>query len=265
MKLTIIGLGNMGTALLSGIVKNNIFSSDDIIGCDIKVKEAKHNSDFFRIETTNNLKEAVAKADLILLAVKPQVMAKVLAEIKEETAAKLLVSIAAGIDLLFLQERVADSARLIRVMPNTPALVGAGISALVAGENTTENDLLIVRSIFNSVGELIEVEEEYINAVTALSGSGPAYVYLIIEALADGGVLKGLPRETALKLAAKTVEGSARMVLETNEHPGQLKDKVASPAGTTIAGLAVLEKAGLRSSLIEAVRAAANRAKELQN
>ncbi|MFP4016785.1 MAG: pyrroline-5-carboxylate reductase, partial [Halanaerobiales bacterium] len=204
-------------------------------------------------------------ADIVLLAVKPQIIGRVNSEIGEYTAGKLVISIAAGISIAKLAEQLADNTRIIRVMPNTPALVGEGASAFTVAEDTSDKDRKIVKDILQGVGEVVEVEERLMDAITGLIGSGPAYIYMIIEALADGGVLMGLHRSMAQKLAAQTVFGAAKMVLETGKHPGELKDAVASPAGTTIRAIEQLEERGLRSSLIAAVKASAERSKELND
>lgn len=263
MKLAVIGLGKMGTALLQGILSDGLYHPQEIIGCDINVEDSNSNEKYFGIKTTKNNIEGVKSSDIVMLSVKPQVMSAVTSEIKEHTEGKLVISIAAGLSIENLGKQLAETARIIRVMPNTPALVGEGASAFSAGYNATKADRDIVNDILQVVGEVYEIEERLMDAVTGLSGSGPAYIYMIIEALADGGVLMGLPRDMAQKLATQTVLGSAKMVMETGKHPGELKDAVASPGGTTIRAIEILEKEGLRSSLIEAVKASADRSKEL--
>ncbi len=200
--------------------------------------------------------------EVIVVAVKPQQMTAALASGGFIDDDKLVVSIAAGVPLSALELSLAHG-RLVRVMPNTPALVGQGASAFSLGRGTTDADGQLIERLFAAVGKAVRVDEKLLDAVTGLSGSGPAFVYLIIEALSDGGTLAGLPRDVATALAAQTVKGAAEMVLATGEHPGILKDRVASPGGTTIAGLAVLEDAGLRGILVRAVEAAARRATEL--
>lgn len=206
---------------------------------------------------------AAAAADVVVLCVKPPAVAPLLRQLQPQLAAKLIVSIAAGIRLARLEEAAGPHARVIRVMPNTPAAIHRGVSAYAMGATATAADAAAVESIFGAVGTVFRVAEEMLDAVTALSGSGPAYVFLIIEALADAGVLLGLSREIALPLAAGTVAGAADMVLRTGEHPARLRDQVTSPGGTTIAGLEALEHGGIRPALFAAVRAAANRATEL--
>jgi pyrroline-5-carboxylate reductase len=213
--------------------------------------------------TDSNLTVA-RESNALILAVKPQSMAQVLAELAPAiTADHLVISVAAGVSLATLEAGLGAVRRLARVMPNTPALVGEGASCYCLGANAKVGDEGIVRSCLDAVGRSFRVPESQLDAVTGLSGSGPAFVYIMIEALADGGVNVGLPRELAMALAAQTVLGSARMVLETGEHPGVLKDQVASPGGTTIAGLHALERAGIRAALIDAVEAATQRSKEL--
>jgi pyrroline-5-carboxylate reductase len=207
--------------------------------------------------------EVVEKSKVIVMAVKPQILKAVITEVKPKlTKDHLLVSIAAGITMSSLQEWGGD-VRVVRVIPNTPSLVGEGVAAISGGPSSTQGDVDLVKALFDSVGKTVVVEEKLLNAVTGVSGSGPAYVYIAIEAMADGGVAAGLPRSVALSLAAQTFLGSAKMVLETKRHPGQLKDEVASPAGTTIAGLHELEKAGFRSAWMNAVVAAAKRGEQL--
>jgi pyrroline-5-carboxylate reductase len=216
------------------------------------------------VRATASNREVLDSCETVVLAVKPQVMPAVLAEVRPAVASKhLVVSIAAGVTLKTLGQHLGESTRLVRVMPNTPCLVGASASAFSAGATATAADAELVGRLFGAVGKAFVVGEHLLDAVTGLSGSGPAFVYVMIEAMADGGVKAGLPRDVALALAAQTVLGSARMVLETGQHPAVLKDAVASPGGTTIAGLQVLERGGLRAALLDAVDAAAKRAHEL--
>jgi pyrroline-5-carboxylate reductase len=214
-----------------------------------------------------NAGEVAAKSDVILLAVKPQDMQPLLESLSEngkrQTSKPLFLSIAAGITLKQLESGLGGSARVIRSMPNTPALILQGASAFASGKYATDTDARLASRVLGAVGTAQEVPEKLLDAVTGLSGSGPAYVYTVIEALADGGVLMGLPRATALQLAAQTVAGAAQMVLSTGKHPAALRDEVTSPGGTTIAGLEQLEKHGLRSALVQAVRKATERSKEL--
>lgn len=262
MNLCVLGLGKMGSSFVQGLLEANVLSAENIVACDPLVEVKEKNSVYGGIKTFQDNLLGVKKADIILLAVKPQLIEEVLEEIKQASTGKLIISIAAGVKIKKIQEKLA-STRIIRVMPNTPSLVKAGMSAIAAGSGVKEEELLLVEKMFKGLGKTIIVEEKYLDAITGLSGSGPAYIYLIIEALADGGVLMGLPREMALKLAAQTVLGSAKMVLETGKHPGELKDMVTSPAGTTITGLETLEKHGLRGILIDAVKNSTLKAKDL--
>ena len=214
--------------------------------------------------TTKDNTQVVQQSDVIFLAVKPQQIAKVLAGLRGKiTAEKLVASIAAGIRLAELAEGLGSEVRLVRVMPNTPCLVGQGACGFCLGQNTTEEDGRLVEQLLGAVGVAYRLDERLLDAVTGLSGSGPAFVYVIIEALSDGGVRMGLPRKVATALAAQTVRGAAEMVNSTGEHTGVLKDRVASPGGTTIAGLQALESGGLRAALIAAVEAATRRSVEL--
>jgi pyrroline-5-carboxylate reductase len=206
----------------------------------------------------------VDKADAVVLCVKPNDALDALREVSAKLKGKLVISIVAGLDAKALESAAGSSARVIRVMPNTPALVGQGAAAYSLGSTATEDDAGLVEKILSGVGLAVRVKEALLDAVTGLSGSGPAYVFTVIEALADGGVLMGLPRDLSLKLAVQTVAGAATMVRDTGEHPAVLRDQVASPGGTTIAGLEELESAGLRSALISAVRAATERSRQLR-
>jgi pyrroline-5-carboxylate reductase len=253
----------MATALAHGWTAANLVSASNVIASD-PLKSARDAFAAGRgFRTTANNLEVVAGSDVLVLAVKPQVMTGLLGEIRHAvTAAHLVVSIAAGATLKQLEHGLGRR-RLIRVMPNTPCLVGASASAYSPDEGATADDVALVDRLLNAVGKAFRLPEHLLDAVTGLSGSGPAFVYLIIEALSDGGVRVGLPREVATALAAQTVLGSAKMVLETATHPGVLKDMVASPGGTTIAGLHALERAGIRGAFMDAVEAAARRATEL--
>lgn len=258
-----IGAGQMATALARGFVKSGFLPSERIVASD-PIAETRHR---FIEETGGRCAASNAdvarEADVLFLAVKPQQMPAVLEELSSVVSARhLIVSIAAGVPLKAMS-RLGASARLVRVMPNTPCLLGEGASAFALGGGATDEDARLVEQMLATVGLAARVPEKLLDAVTGLSGSGPAYAYLMIEALSDGGVRMGLPRDVATRLAAQTLLGAARMVLETGKHPGALKDAVTSPGGTTIAGLHELERGGLRGCLMNAVEAATLRATEL--
>jgi pyrroline-5-carboxylate reductase len=259
-----LGGGNMATAMIQGLLARGTVAKEEVLVSEPVAALRDGLAARFGVRTTTNNLEGVREADVIILAVKPQVLVGVLGEIAPAvTSEKLVISIAAGIPLDTLAGALPVGTRLVRTMPNTPALVGAGATGVSAGVTATPTDLELARTLFDSVGLSVVVPESLLDAVTGLSGSGPAYVFLFIEALADGGVRSGLPRDAALKLAAQTVLGSARMVLETGKHPGELKDMVTSPGGTTIAGVHALESKGFRAAAIDAVKAATDRSAEL--
>ena len=263
-RLAIIGAGAMGSALVRGLIQSGKLKADQIVASDIDEERLKQLQPF-GVQTTNDNKLAVQQSDIALLCVKPQVMDEVLAEISPAVDPKkhCVISIAAGIPISRLESALPEGTPVVRVMPNTPAQVLAGASAIALGTNATELHRQIAHEIFSAVGLVIDVPEKLIDAVTALSGSGPAYVFVFAEALADAGVNLGLPRAVALKLAAQTLLGAAKMLLETGKHPAELKDMVTSPGGTTIAALSVLERKAFRGAIIEAVAVAHQRAKEL--
>lgn len=255
----------MGSALVAGAVQAKAVDPAKTLGYDPYGPAIAAFTESTGAATTHSL-AGLTDCDTLLLCTKPQQAEEALAALRESGAQDaLLVSVAAGLTLDWLESRCPKGFRVIRCMPNTPALVGKGAAAFARGSKATDEDAAFAARLLGSVGIAVEVPEKLLDAVTGLSGSGPAYVYLAIEALADGGVRCGLPRTEAQQLAAQTVLGAAAMVLETGQHPGTLKDMVTSPGGTTIAGLAALEKAGFRSALIEAVSAAARRSQELGN
>ncbi len=264
LNLGFVGSGKMATALARGFVRADLMQADQILGSD-SVEEAR--AAFGRevgARTTASNPDVPKFASVFLLAVKPAQVPAVLKELRGYVNERhLLISIAAGVPLARLEGELEPGVRIVRVMPNTPALVGASASAYALGRAATVEDGQVVHRLLSAVGLALQVPEPLLDAVTGLSGSGPAYVYLVIEALADGGVAAGLPRDIALQLAAQTVLGAARMVLETGLHPGALKDMVTSPGGTTIEGLHALEKAGMRGALMDAVRVAADKARQL--
>ncbi|MBX7098535.1 MAG: pyrroline-5-carboxylate reductase [Myxococcaceae bacterium] len=262
--LAFLGAGNMGAAIIHGLLRSGT-KAERIIATvrrDEKAKELERSAPGIRV-LRDNL-QATKEADVVILGVKPQAMEKLLATVGPALdGSKLVISIAAGVPIAALERKIPGRARIIRTMPNTPALVGRGATAISPGAFATDDDLALATRIFDAVGITTVVDESLLDAVTGLSGSGPAYVFLVIEALSDAGVKVGLSRHVALKLAAQTVLGSAQLLIETQAHPGALKDQVTSPGGTAIAGLHTLEAGGLRTTLIDAVEAASQRAKEL--
>jgi len=264
LRFGFLGAGKMATALARGWIAAGLLAPTHCRASD-PVPDARRN---FAEETGGatheDNRQVVADSDFLVIAVKPQSMAALLEDIRADIAERhLVVSIAAGVTLRQLADGLGTACRLIRVMPNTPCLVGASAAGYAPAPTATADDIALVDRLLNVVGTAFRLPESLLDAVTGLSGSGPAFVYTVIEALSDGGVRVGLPRDVATALAAQTVLGAARMVLETKLHIGVLKDQVTSPGGTTIAGLQVLERGGLRSSLIDAVEAATRRSKEL--
>lgn len=259
-----LGAGQMATALAVGWKATGLLDPKTALASDPFAPARERFTTATGIRAVEENLEVAAAGDVLILAVKPQTMADVLVGLRPKLEPRhLVISIAAGVTLERLTAGLGESVRLIRVMPNTPCLVGASASAFAVGAKATVEDAKLAAELFGAVGEAVAVPEKLLDAVTGLSGSGPAFVYVIIEALADGGVRMGLPRDVALRLAAQTVLGAAKMVLETGQHPGLLKDAVASPGGTTIAGLHALERGGLRATLMNAVEAAAQRSEEL--
>lgn len=263
-RLAIIGAGAMGSAFAEGVLAAGIVCKAELILADADPSALKKASDTLGAQTTADNAAAAGHADTVILAVKPGLVKAVLDDIREYLdAGKLLISIAAGVRIETIESSVPEGVPVIRAMPNTPCRIRQGAVGFSRGSAALDKHVQVAAAIFNAVGLSVEVPERLLNAVTGLSGSGPAYVFVIIEALSDAGVRVGLPRDVSIKLAAQTVSGAARMLLELDEHPGRLKDQVTSPGGTTIAGLDALERAGFRSALIEAVKAAVARAEEL--
>lgn len=263
-RIGFVGAGRMATALARGLIASGFTTADAIIAGDVMPEACARFAQETGGRTVETNAEVVRNSEIVFLAVKPQQMADVLTDLRGKiTAEHLLISIAAGISLQMLSAGLGEHLRIVRVMPNTPCLVGASASGFAVGGAAAAEDAALVERLLSTVGIAVRVPEKLLDAVTGLSGSGPAYVYQIIEALSDGGVNVGLPRDVATKLAAQTVLGAARMVLETGAHPGVLKDAVTSPGGTTIAGLHALENGGLRACLMNAVEAATHRSEEL--
>jgi len=262
MKLSCLGTGKMGTALLKGIVTGGVCKASDIVISDtVAAALTAALAALPGVRGVASNPDAASGADVVLLCVKPVGIVPLIESLRE-LPPTLLISIAAGVTLSSM-EAAAGHHRVVRVMPNTPALIGQGAAAYAPGTRATDADCAVTEQLLGAVGTVTRVAEKLLDAVTGLSGSGPAYIYTVIEALADGGVAEGLTKEQALQLAAQTVAGAAGMVLQTGLHPAVLRDQVTSPGGTTIAGLATLEEKGLRSALIEAVRTATRRAREL--
>jgi pyrroline-5-carboxylate reductase len=259
-----LGTGNMAEALIKGLLGSGAVEPGKVWGSEPRRERCEDIRARYGIHMTQSNAEVVAHAEIVVLSVKPQILPAVLDEIAGGLKPHaLVISVAAGTPVEAIERRLPKGTRVVRTMPNTPALVGAGATAIAAGGHATEADLEAARRIFDAVGKTVVLDEEQLDAVTGLSGSGPAYVFLIIEALSDAGVKMGLSRYNAQALAAQTVLGSAKLLLETNEHPGRLKDMVTSPGGTAIAGIATLEAGGLRTTLINAVEAATRRSREL--
>ena len=264
LKIGFLGAGRMATALARGFVRAGLVTTDQVIASDPSDAARAAFAKEAGAKTTPSNAEVAKFADVLVLAVKPDYVASVLADIRAHFAGRqCLISIAAGVPLAKLEAGLGAGTRLIRVMPNTPALVSASATAFALGKSALPEDGELAQRLFSSIGVAFQVKEALLDAVTGLSGSGPAYAYLFIEGLSDGGVAAGLPRDVATRLAAQTVLGSAKMVLETGLHPGALKDMVTSPGGTTIEGLHELEKGKVRGALMSAVRAAAEKSRRL--
>ncbi|GIW54410.1 MAG: pyrroline-5-carboxylate reductase [Nitrospiraceae bacterium] len=262
--LAFLGGGNMSDALIAGLLQAGTARTEQIIATDILPDRRDHLKSRYRIKTTGDNREAAGLANILILSVEPQVLDEVLEEIQPVVQADcLILSVAAGYPIARVASHLKAATRIVRAMPNTPSTVREAVTALTFPHGLPEDDRNTARTVFESVGKVVVVEERLMDADTGLSGSGPAYVYVMIEALADGGVKMGLPRQVAELLAAQTVLGAARMLIESGDPPGRLKDRVASPGGTTIAGLYQLEKGRLRAALISAVEAAAKRSAEL--
>jgi len=263
-RIGFIGGGKMAEALAKGIINASLSSADKIIASDVDNKRCQILEKDTGIKTTQENKKVTSESDIIILAVKPNIIGSILKELKNDITPKhLVVSIAAGIPLDFIESALNKGCRVVRVMPNTPCLVGETAAGYALGKAATQDDGELVGEILNAVGKSYLLEEKHLDAVTGLSGSGPAFVYTVIEALSDGGVKMGLPRDISTKLAAQTVLGAAKMVLESGMHTGELRDFVTSPGGTTIAGLHALEKGSIRNALINAVETATKKSKRL--
>jgi pyrroline-5-carboxylate reductase len=262
-RLGFLGAGNMSGGLVKGLIQAGV-TPERVSVSDVSEDRRQELHEWYGVAATADNGALVRGCDVVVLAVKPQILGNVLGEIAGDVRAdQLVVSIAAGIPIAAIEGRLPAKTRVVRAMPNAPAMVQAGATAIAGGSHAREDDMRIARELFDAVGKVVVLDEHQLDAVTGLSGSGPAYVMLVIEALADGGVKMGLPRAAAHLLAVQTVLGSAALVLQSGEHPARLKDKVTSPGGTTIAGLHALERGGLRGVLMDAVEAATKRAAEL--
>ncbi len=263
-RIGFLGAGAMASALINGLLHSKSVEPSQIRASDVKAARLAELAKTYGIETTTDNAALVRWSNLLVVAVKPQIVDRVLPVIADHlTEGTLVVSIAAGVPIEVFEATLGPGARVVRSMPNTAAIALAGATAISAGSHASEADMAVAQALFEAVGRCAVLDESLLDAVTGLSGSGPAYIMLMIEALADGGVKVGLGRDTALLLAAQTVYGAAKLQLETGEHPGRLKDMVTSPGGTAIAGLHTLESGGLRRTLIDAVESAARRSAEL--
>lgn len=264
MKLGFIGTGNMAGAIMGGIIKKGIFKPEEIIGSDISEAGRERIREVYGIQVTADNKEAAAKSEVLILSVKPQFYQETIAEIRDCVKAdQIIITIAPGKTLEWLEEQFGKAVKLVRTMPNTPAMVGEGMTAACPNGQVTEEEKAYACKILNAFGKVEIVPERLMDAVVSVSGSSPAYVFLLIEAMADAAVADGMPRAQAYQFAAQAVYGSAKMVLETGKHPGELKDMVCSPGGTTIEAVRVLEKKGFRSAVIEAMKACAEVSRQL--
>ena len=262
MKLGFIGTGNMASAIMSGVIKNNIFLANEIIGSDLLASGREKVKEQFGINVTDSNKEVASLSEVIVLSVKPQFYADVIAEIKDVIKEEqVIITIAPGKTLAWLEEQFGKPVKIVRTMPNTPAMVGAGMTAAVANPYLKEEEIAYIKTILESFGKVEFVPERLMDVVVSTSGSSPAYVYMMIEAMADAAVSGGMPRPQAYQFAAQAVLGSAKMVLETGMHPGALKDMVCSPGGTTIEAVRTLEALGFRSSIIEAMKVCEEKSK----
>ena len=265
-KIGFIGCGNMAQAMIKGLIESEIIDKKDIIVSANTQKTLDRISLEYGVVTTLANKEVAKESDFLILAVKPHLYKDVIDEIKEDIQkSTVLISIGAGISLEFLKENLKPGSKFIKTMPNTPALVGEGMSAISPGENLTEEEIKDTLDIFKSFGKVEIIDESLMDAFTAICGSSPAYIFVLIEAMADAGVKEGLPRQLAYKMSAQAVLGSAKMVLETDEHPARLKDNVCSPGGTTIEAVISLERTGFRASIMEAVEVCAEKSRQMKS
>lgn len=264
MKLGFIGTGNMASAIMGGIIEKGVIPAEEIIGADMFAPGRERVRERFGIQVTESDKEVAEKAEIVILSVKPQFYGEVIDAIKDSIRPEqIVITIAPGKTLAWLEEQFGKEVKLVRCMPNTPAMVGEGMTAMCPNEYVTEEDMACVRKLIESYGRAQVVPEHLMDTVTAVSGSSPAYVFILIEAMADAAVSGGMPRPQAYEFAAQAVLGSAKMVLETGKHPAELKDMVCSPSGTTIEAVRTLEECGFRSAVIEAVKVCEEKSRSL--
>ena len=264
MKLGFIGCGNMASAIMSGIISNGLIQADEIIGADVFAPSKEKAKATLGIQIAESNIEVVQKADAFVLSIKPQFYAQVIAEIKDYVKEnQIIITLAPGKTLDWLEEQFGKPVKVVRTMPNTPAMVQEGMTAACASTSVTTEELAYVCDILKAFGDVEVVPEKLMDAVVAVSGSSPAYVFMMIEAMADAAVAEGMPRNQAYKFAAKAVMGSAKMVLETGKHPGELKDMVCSPGGTTIEAVKVLEETGFKGALMQAMEVCAEKSRSL--
>ncbi len=264
MKLGFIGCGNMASAIMSGIISNGLLQADEMIGADVFAPSKEKAKETLGIQIAESNIEVVQKTDAFVLSIKPQFYAQVIAEIKDYVKEnQIIITLAPGKTLAWLEEQFGKPVKLIRTMPNTPAMVQEGMTAACASTSVTTEELAYVCDILKAFGDVEVVSEKLMDAVVAVSGSSPAYVFMMIEAMADAAVAEGMPRNQAYKFAAKAVMGSAKMVLETGKHPGELKDMVCSPGGTTIEAVKVLEETGFKGALMQAMEVCAEKSRSL--
>ncbi|WP_035172626.1 pyrroline-5-carboxylate reductase [Caldanaerobius polysaccharolyticus] len=263
-RIGIVGCGNMGIAMLSAFVESKKVSNEHISVYDISEEKLTKVKDEYRVNVAASIRKLVKSSDILIIAVKPDAIDVVLDEIADEfDKNKILISIVAGRSIKYIKGFVKDDAKIVRLMPNTPALIGEGVIAMTTSGPISDEELEYVSDLLNTLGLVVKVDEKYMDAITGISGSSPAYVFMFIEALADAGVYAGLPRDMSYKIAAQAVMGSAALILKTGKHPGVLKDMVCSPAGTTIEAVRQLEMKGFRSAVIEAVISCVEKSKSL--
>ncbi len=264
-RVGIVGIGNMGTALIAGLLKAGKVGKDELCASDVSAQRRHHVSETYGIRCFSDNKTVVANSDIIIVAVEPAHMKMVIEDIREAFTSQMLISIVAGTPIDSIERNLQNTVPIVRAMPNNPCLVGEGMIVLAPNQEVSEGNLRVVKELLSSVGKVIVLDERFFDAVTGLSGSGPAYIYLVIEGLVEGGVKSGLPEDTALTLAAQTVLGAGKMVLETGTHPSKLRETVVTPGGTTAEGLKELSRSDVKNSFSRAVEKAAQRSKELRS